>query len=146
MSFDLRIRDGDLAIGSDGDFERVEGTEKLVQDILKILITRLGSNLFYPWYGSLISQTLIGQVLDTDLTNAAATNQIQNALESLQRIQQEQSLRQRVSPFEQLAAIRRIKVIRNRVDPRFYSIGVEVATRALTTREINFEVNIAPRL
>jgi len=68
---------------SDGDLEKVEGTEKLVQDILKILITRLGSNVFYPWYGSLVAQSLVGQALDFEFVNSYASQQIQNSLEYL---------------------------------------------------------------
>ena len=40
MSFDIKISQGDLAIGSDGDLARVEDTDKLVQDVLKILMTK----------------------------------------------------------------------------------------------------------
>jgi len=146
MSFDLRIRNGDIAIGSDGDLEKVEGTEKLVQEILKILITRLGSNVFYPWYGSLVSQSLVGQALDFEFVNSYASQQVQNALESLMRMQQRQALEQRVTPFEQLAAIRRVVVTRNRVDPRYFSVQVEVATRALSVTSVTFDIHLTPTL
>ena len=48
MSFDLQIKNGDLQIGSNGDVAQVFDTEKLVQDILKILLTQSGANTFFP--------------------------------------------------------------------------------------------------
>ena len=59
MSFDLKLFGGDLEI-SNGDFSIVEDEDKLVQDILKLVSTQLGSNPFFPAYGSPISQVLIG--------------------------------------------------------------------------------------
>ena len=86
MSFDFRIKDGDLSIGEDGDLNRVENTDKLVQDILKIIITPIGTNQFYPWYGSRLSKSMIGNVFDHEFISSVATNQLQNAIESLQRL------------------------------------------------------------
>lgn len=146
MSFDLAIENGDIAIGNDGDFKKIEGTEKLIQDILKILITRLGSNVFYPWYGSLISQSLVGQAFDAEMMKAFSSNQIQNSLEQLQRLQQKQSLEQRVTSFELLAAIRKVVVERNRTDPRFFTVAVEVATRALSITSVAFDIRNVPTL
>ena len=41
MSFDFRIINGDLEIGTDGDLGKVEDTEKLIQEILKMAHTPL---------------------------------------------------------------------------------------------------------
>jgi hypothetical protein len=144
MSFDFKIRDGDLSIGQDGDLTRVEDTEKLIQDILKIVITPMGSNQFYPWYGSRVSKSLIGHVFDFEFLSTVATSQLQNALENLQRLQQEQAKQQRVTPFEQLAALRDVRIERNQVDPRFFLVVINAVTRALT--EANTTLTIKPTL
>lgn len=144
MSFDFKIRDGDLSIGEDGDLARVENTDKLIQDILKIVITPMGSNQFYPWYGSRLSKSLIGNVFDHEFMSTVASNQLQNALENLQRLQQEQARLQRVTPFEQLAALRGVRIERNQVDPRFFLVVINAVTRALT--EINTGLTIKPTL
>ena len=144
MSFDFRIRDGDLSIGQDGDLMKVENTEKLIQDILKIVITPMGSNQFYPWYGSRVSKSLIGHVFDFEFLSTVATSQLQNALENLQRLQQEQARQQRVTPFEQLAALRDVRIERNQVDPRFFLVVINAVTRALT--EANTTLTIKPTL
>ena len=144
MSFDFRIANGDIGIGVDGDIARVEDTEKLIQDILKIAMTPLGSNPHFPWYGSLVSKSLVGNVFDMEFTSTIASSQLQSSLETLQRLQIEQNKIQRVTPFEQLAAIQRIFIERNRIDPRFFSVVIKAFTRALTTFETGF--NARPTL
>jgi hypothetical protein len=140
MSFDFKIIDGDLRVGSDGDLTKVEDTEKLIQEILKIAHTPLGSNLFYPWYGSPISKSLIGNVLDMEFLSSVATSQLQTSLETLQRLQKQQALEQRVTPFEQLTAIQNIGITRNQVDPRFFSVVISVITRALSVATTQFSI------
>lgn len=145
MSFDLLIRNGDLAIGQDGDLAKVEDSDKLIQDVLKILVTPLGSNVFYPWYGSLINRSMIGQAFfEMELLASMGSSQLQNSLETLQRLQQKQALEQRVSPFEQIAAVKRVKIERNQVDPRFFLVAVDIATRALSVVTVQF--NLDPTL
>jgi phage baseplate assembly protein W len=140
MSFDFRIVNGDLGIDANGDLDRVEDTEKLIQEILKVAHTPLGSNLFYPWYGSPISQSLIGNALDMEFVSTVASSQLQSSLENLQRLQQRQALEQRVTPFEQLAAVKRISITRNQVDPRFFLVIIEAVTRALSTVTTQFSL------
>lgn len=144
MSFDFKISQGDLSIGQDGGLTKVENTDKLIQDILKIVITPAGSNQFYPWYGSRVSKSLIGQVFDFEFLSTSASNQLQGALENLQKLQQEQSRQQRVTPSEQLAALREVRIERNQNDPRFFLIVISALTKALT--EVNTSISITPTL
>ncbi len=141
MSFDLRISQGDLAIGSDGDVDRVEDTEKLIQDVLKILLTPLGGNPFHTWYGSLISGTLVGNAFEDEFLIKIASSQINSALETMQNLQKAQTAVQKVTPNELLAAIRDVEVNRNPVDPRIYSVFVTVLTKGLSTVRTAFSVN-----
>jgi len=141
MSFDLKIREGDLHIGSDGSFEIVENSDKLIQEILKIAHTPLGSNIFYPWYGSPISKSLIGNALDIQFVSSIASSQLQASLENLQKLQQQQAREQKVSAAEQLAAIQQISIVRNYVDPRYFSVTIDVITRALTPISTSFNVS-----
>jgi hypothetical protein len=140
MSYDFKIYKGDFKIGSDGDIQKVENTEKLIQDILKVAITPLGSNRFFPWYGSPVSKSLIGNVFDMEFVTTVASGQLMNSLESLQTLQQEQARRQRVTPFEQIAAVRRVEIERNQVDPRFFTVAIDVLTKALSEASTEFVV------
>lgn len=137
MSFDLRLRQGDLAINSDGDVEVVENTAKLVQDILKLLSTQLGANRRYPYYGSPITQALIGRPLEDQFIETVATQQLRESLQLLQRLQTEQLRRnQVVTPSEQIAAIRRVRVTQNPIDPRFFQIALTVLNKSRRSVEI----------
>lgn len=140
MSYDLKISAGDLVIGSNRDLEKVEDSDKLIQDILKICLTPLGSNKFHPWYGSPISKSLIGSAFDIELTNTMATSQLRTCLENLQRLQKVQASQQRVSAFELLAALQDVRIERNIVDPRFFSVTILALTNALTTIKTQFSV------
>lgn len=144
MSYDFRIVKGDLGIDANGDIDKVEDTEKLIQEILKVAHTPLGSNIFYPWYGSSISQSLIGNAMDMEFISTVASSQLQSSLENLQRLQQKQALEQRVTPFEQLAAIKSISITRNQVDPRHFQVIIQAVTRALST--VNTQFSIKPTL
>lgn len=140
MSFDLRLKNGDLSI-KNGDLETVTGSEKLVQDILKIAITQAGSNQFSPWYGSLISKTLIGAHLDDRIIINAAESQLQLALTTLQSLQiQQVELRQPMVATEQLAAILDISVQRSGLDPRLFEVNIKVLTKAFKKVNTSFTV------
>lgn len=143
MSFDLKIRQGDIAIGSNGDLEKVENTDKLIQDVLKILMTALGSNPFHSWYGSLISSTLVGNAFEDEFLIRIADNQIHSALETIQNLQRAQmASSQKVTPSELLAAVRNVSVVRNPVDPRFFQIFLKILTKGLTTENVSFNVGL----
>ena len=137
MSFDLKIQDGDLKIGSNGDLQQVRDTNKLVQDILKIISTQIGSNPFFPWYGSPITKSLLGRSFDYKFVSSIATQQLRSTLETLQKLQKDQIRRnQIVTPQEQLAAIQKVLVERNIVDPRFYTIVLTVLSKAFSRVEV----------
>lgn len=144
MSFDLRILEGDLVIGKDGDLSKVEENDKLIQDILKIALTPLGSNVFHAWYGSPITQSLIGSGFDMEFTTSVASSQLRNSLEALQKLQKKQASYQQVTPGEQIAALADVRIERNIVDPRYFSVFIKALTNALTTVYTNF--NLKPGL
>jgi hypothetical protein len=141
MSFDLKISDGDLVIGSNGDLQQVTNTDKLIQDLLKIAITPLGGNPFYPWYGSPISKSLIGTSFSTDFIASVASSQLRSSLETLQKLQRAQAAAQGMTALEQLAAIQEVRIERNMTDPRFFTVIIKALTKALTTVKTEFAVN-----
>lgn len=141
MSFDLKIKNGDVFIGSNGDLQQVTNTEKLIQDIVKMIITPLGSNVFQPGYGSQITRSLSGNAYDMNFVSSNAENQIRNSLESLMRLQMAQALRQTITPSEQIAAISNISVTRNQNDPRYFLINIKVIAKDLSVVSTQFTIN-----
>jgi phage baseplate assembly protein W len=129
MSFDLKIINGDLSI-KNGALEQVIDSEKLVQDILKICLTPVGSNPLFPWYGSLLTRAIVGMTIDPDIVVEMSKSQLTTALENFKNLQglQVKNL-QRISADEQLAGILNIAVNRNALDPRVYEIVIKVLTK-----------------
>jgi hypothetical protein len=142
MSFDLRIVSNDLVINSDGSLQTVRNNEKLIQDILKAILTPLGSNKFFKWYGCLIAERTIGQILDATLTEIEVKRSVQDTLTNLIALQKAQAKTQYVSAGESIAAIREISVLRNKSDPRQYEVYVSVLTRKLTIAETTFTLRV----
>ena len=143
MSFDLKVQNGDLVIGTSGDLQKVIDTEKLIQDILKILSTPTGANLFWPWYGSLLTSSAVGSAMDHQFISTVVEQQIRTSLENLQSGQREQMAKsQSVSPEELLAAIQKVVVKRSIVDPTYFSIVVRVVNKAFQSVPVPMNVSL----
>jgi phage baseplate assembly protein W len=141
MSFDLAVMNGDLVIKS-GDLAQITGEDKLVQDLLKIALTTAGSNPLQPWYGSLLSQSLIGSYINSSVVISVAQSQLQNAIQNLQTLQQLQvQSGQSVSPAEQIASIKNVSIVKNTIDPRLYQVVIQVINRQFGTVSATFGVN-----
>jgi hypothetical protein len=142
MSFDLKLENNDLSIGTDGSVKIVMDNDKLLQDVLKIILTPQGSNRFYKWYGSAMSERIIGTVLGPFLTEVEITRSIEESLNNLMFLQQGQSKYQYVSAPETIAAINDIYSERAEEDPRLYNIFVSVFTKKLTLVETTFQLRL----
>lgn len=135
MSFDLEILNSDLNIKSDGTVRIVSDTPKLRQDILKIIVTSLGSNKFHPWYGCAISDSLIGSAYPDNLIFSEIRTSIYQSLDRLKTLQSAQASGQVVSLAEMIAEIDTIEVERNLSDPRQINVRVVVWSKRLTKVE-----------
>lgn len=143
MSFDLKLESGDLKISTKHDLDVVTDTEKLIQDILKIISTPIGANSLFPWYGSTISASLVGTAFDMTFIANMASIQLKNSVETLQNLQKAQlSYSQIVTPQEQIAAVQNVNVNRNSNDPRFFSIVLTVLSKAF--RQVPISLQIRP--
>jgi len=142
MSFDLKIVNNDISVSPNGEVDIVINTDKLIQDVIKILLTTQGTNKFYRWYGSTITQRVIGEVLGSYYTEVEIKRAIEDSLNNLMRLQQSQALYQNISSSETLAGINYIDITREDSDPRLYSIVVSVLTKKLTAVETTFQLRV----
>jgi|SRR5271166_2866924 len=141
MSFDLKIVNGDLVINQ-GALQQVQDSEKLIQDILKILLTDVGSNPIHPAYGSFLSRSVVGNPMQTSVIVQIAQSQINSCLTNLQQLQQLQLKSfQKVSADEQLAAITGISVVRSAFDPRLFNIKVSGLTKGFQPISTAFKLS-----
>lgn len=130
MSFDLAILNGDLVIKG-SDLATIRGRDKLIQDVLKIALTSAGSNVLQPWYGSLVSKSLIGSYLDSDIIFSVAKTQLQNAITNLKNLQNLQvASGQKLTPDEQISFINDISIGRSNVDPRLFQVVIKILDRS----------------
>lgn len=129
MSFDLKIVNGDLVINQ-GSLQKVEDSEKLIQDILKICLTNVGANPLHPSYGSFLSRSIVGNPLQTSVVIQIAKSQLNTCLTNLQQLQQLQIKSfQKVSADEQLAAVTGISVLKSAFDPRLFTVKISCLTK-----------------
>jgi hypothetical protein len=141
MSFDLKIKNGDFVLDN-GDLKKVKDAEKLTQSVLKICLTEAGTNPLHPWYGSHLSRTVIGSVLDPSITETIAKTQLETSLNNLKEIQETQlKSYQDVSPDEQISAILNIDIVRNRVDPRIYEVLIKILSKGLKLVSTGFTIS-----
>lgn len=140
MSFDLALIDSDLSIKPDGTIRTVTGANKLKQDIIKIILTPIGSVKYHSWYGSAVNEGTIGEVLPDSMLFQDISSAIQNSLSKLQTLQRSQSSSQRVELAEILATINSIEVQRKPSDPRQINVIVVALSKDFTAVEEMFTI------
>ena len=140
MSFDLEIVDSDLKLKSDGTLKIAVDTVKLRQDLLKIILTSLGSNKFHPWYGCAVGENIIGKNLPQNLLEEDIRSSISQSLDNLKTLQLAQVSTQRVSLAEQIAEVGDINIGRSPADQRQLNIILSVLTRRLSKIEEIFTI------
>ena len=142
MSFDLKIKNGDIAIAKTGDVSVVFDNEKLRQDIIKILLTKLGENKYHAYYGSALGFLEIGSVPDADLIEADLSRLTEEAIGVLIKMQMTQMKKQYVSPGEIIIDIVSVDVFRDVSDPRGYNVNISVLTRRMTVVQETLTVRL----
>jgi len=133
MSFDLRIRNGDLGIDADGSMKLVNNNTKLRQDIVKILLTDLGENKFHKFYGSRVGALEIGGVTDRSIIDSDLEASVRRALSNLISMQKVQLKKQFLTSGEKILEVTSVSVERDGADPRMYNVFISVLTQKLST-------------
>jgi hypothetical protein len=129
VSFDLKIIAGDLRIDG-GDLALVRGSDKLKQDLVKIVLTEVGSNPLQPWYG-----------LPMDIIINTAKSQLERSIETLKQLQTDQASKgQKLTPDEQISFIQGISVMQDSKNLQVLKINISVLTRAFGQVQTSFTV------
>lgn len=133
MSFDLKIKNGDISLAKDGSLELVRDNDKLRQDIIKILLTSLGENKYHPEYGSNVGSLEIGYVSDINIFELDLVSSAEDSIKKIMYLQMSQMKKgQFLSPGEIIASIKDVSIKRDVNDPRLYNIFVSVITQKLS--------------
>jgi phage baseplate assembly protein W len=131
MSFDLKIKNGDIVIEPSGLLASVSGNQKIRQDIVKILLTNFGDNKFHIKYGSDVGALKIGEVADQKIIEMDIKRSVEEAIRYLISLQKSQSRSQYLSSSEVILDISNISTERDSGDPRLYNIFISVLTQKL---------------
>lgn len=141
MSFDFQLIDGDIKIKSDGQVRTVTGIEKLKQDIVKIIVTPIGSSILHRWYGSSIDETVIGRPSNDGLKFEEIRTSIDESLDRLKKLQLAQASGQNVTQSEIINFVESVIVQRSIYDPRQINAIVSVITKDFSRVEEEFSVS-----
>lgn len=116
--------ENDFRFDAQGAAIIIQDENLLYQSCLKILLTELKSNIYYPWYGADITNQIGSK------SNPATANNIQQtirtALANLQNQQAQQSKYQRISPKERLYSVDLVAVRPAAQDPTVFLVDVSV--------------------
>ena len=130
MSFDLKLQNGNLQIATNGDLKTVQNSDKLVQDVLKMVTTPAGANRMHIWYGSNFGNAIIGIPMDSNFSKDRATEQIISAIEILRTLQTSQNEYQSVSASEAIARVLNVSIDTDISDPRALRVSIAILNRA----------------
>lgn len=116
--------ENDYRFDAQGNALMVENENLLYQSCLKILLTELKSNIYFPWYGSSLTSLIGGKVLGG--SQAGIRQSVSNALNTFQNLQNTQSKYQRITARERLFAVDNVSVTPSPNDPTTFLIEVSV--------------------
>lgn len=114
----------DFFINGHGDVETVSKEILLLQQVEKIIVTKLSTNIFHTWYGTDLHALIGTKIFDRDLLYSRIREQINNAIEKLKTIQRQMMASGRkFEPGELFGALLKID-IEDTPDPSLLMVTV----------------------
>lgn len=107
-----------------GDALMVADEDLLVQACLKMILTRAGSNAYFPTYGTGIMDAIGKKALST--ASSEIRTQVQTALQVMARSQATQGKFQQVTLEERLYTVNSVDVTQSKDDPTVFLVDVTV--------------------
>lgn len=138
MSFDIRLVDGDIVLGDTGDVDRVVDSDKLAQDVIKLLNTTIGSDPLNLNYGSPLTSSSIGTIVDSLSIITRTQAVISQGLEQLIATQDMQRSIQSLSDAETIVDFDTPVVEQDPIEPRQFNIVVNAISKDLTPITLAF--------
>jgi hypothetical protein len=136
----------DYAVASNGSLLHIWGTNKLVQECLRFILT--STCPFYPQYTCPI-KSYIGQKFGVSITDADIANAITTSLGYIQQIQSAQRtlVGQNMDPFEMLKDITNVVAVLDSVNPTQVDVSLAVSSYGTnTTQPLGFQLSTTKSL
>lgn len=138
--FDIEIYNGDINFAN-GQFVLVIDGQKLVQSLVKILITPQKSDSLRPNYGTDIAN-ILGHAMPEFIYTTKIEESVSDAIRFLITEQSKASYRQYVSPGERIKELIYVNVVKNTTDSR--QIDIYIGIRAGDGNIIERQFALAP--
>lgn len=129
--------ENDLRHDARGEPVFVTGLDLLVQEVEKIVLTIRGSNVFYTWYGTSISDLIGSKIIKGgQFIEAKLVGEISAALAKYKNVKDQQALHQPVGEAEALLRIQNISVTQDDMDPTVFHVVIALQNRAYEVESI----------
>ena len=138
--YDIEILGGDINF-TNGEFTLVRDEQKLVQSLIKILLTPLDDSSLRPNYGTDLTNSL-GHAMPEFIYLSKIEDSVRSAIEFMIDMQNRASSRQYVSSGETISQLLSVSVVRDQSDSR--QIDVNIAIRAGNGNIVERQFVIAP--
>ena len=122
----------DWRFAGDGKVVAVRNENLLRQEVLKMIYTIQGSNVFHSWYGSGLIDSIGSKILDGALVQSTISADIQRGFKRWQSIkkQQEEAVGQEVTDGEYPFALQGVSVRQSARDPTVIFVTINIRSRA----------------
>lgn len=141
MSFDLFLKNGDLEIGTGGDFTSVTESQKLIQDVLKALHTPVGNDPFNAQYGVTLTARTIGNVGNLAVLTTQMRSDIERIIGMLHNNQQRQFEQgQTLFNSEVIVGLDNLVVEPDVDDPRQINVVMDLRAQDFTVITVKFQI------
>jgi phage baseplate assembly protein W len=132
MSFDIKVLNGDIEFDGSGNLRTMRNSDKLAQDVIKVLNTPIGTSSLNLGYGSSLTANDIGTAVDVDRVIQQTQASIAQALEQIISLQALQQAVQPLTDAETIVDFETPIVEQDSQDPRQFNIAVNALSRDLT--------------
>lgn len=125
----------DINVNGSGDFDVIHKEVLLLQQVEKIIVTKLSSNFFHSWYGTGLHSLVGTKIADRDLLYTRVKEQVSNAIEKLKTVQDQMKASGRLfDPGELFGKILGIN-IEDTEDPSLILVTVTFTSQSGTSIE-----------
>ena len=128
----------DWRYDSSGKIIKVQGHDLLLQEVMKIIYTVLGSNRFHKWYGTTIINSIGKKLSSTGIVQNLILSEISDAFRRWQTVkrQQEENVGQLVTDEEYPFRLSVVNLQQSDIDPTIILVNVVVQSRSNKAIEI----------
>lgn len=133
--------ENDARFDLQGETIMVSNENLLYQAALKIILTRVRSNPFHPTYGSALTSRLGMKAVGA--TAMLLTQDVQQALSTMQDLQSKQSKYQTVTRQERLYSVMNVRVQAHETDPTVFLVYVVVSNASGEPVEISIVFSVS---